>query len=500
MNGFQLILSYFITAPISDYIFYTIMFIIAILSKYHYKKRELYVNLLAAIGMVGTFLGICIALQNFDSTNITNSVPELLKGMKTAFYTSLVGTGSSVILKIIYGTKGTKVEPIEQEFFANNKRLREQNDVLILLNREILNELKGQNIKLQSIKDLNGSSFSYANSYLKSISESNSLIKNNFVSEMETIKTLLRISNNSLDILDKSFRTFKEKMAQENNQAFTEAIGACVKNLNKEMMEQLGENFNKFNEGMMRLVTWQDKYIDIIKQTEDNQNKIVNTFTIIEEKLSLSSNSISSLAEKSDKIANICNCINDIIIKLNKSTEEADSSEEVLTNTIKDLTVLNNDLIEFKDLLGDVINNTSEANKVLNTTLLDSEKEVKNIKEDLTNYHNSIKEIHSTFLQILNTEFTESSKNIKELNNNLKKECINIVTNTATGMEITNKKFEEILNKHVENIQNELGKSLTSSLVSLGEELAALSEKFVDDYTPLTNKLREIVRIAEKVR
>ena len=67
-------------------------------------------------------------------------------------------------------------------------------------------------------------------------------------------------------------------------------------------------------------------------------------------------------------------------------------------------------------------------------------------------------------------------------------------------MEITNKKFEEILNKHVENIQNELGKSLTSSLVSLGEELAALSEKFVDDYTPLTNKLREIVRIAEKVR
>ena len=355
--------------------------------------------------------------------------------------------------------------------------LREQNGELISLNREILNELRIQNSSLKSLRDSNNNNFSYTNSYLKSLLDTNIAIKTNSSEGFEHVKALLRISNGSLDTLDKSFKTFKEKMAQENNQTFTEAIGACVKNLNKEMMEQLGENFNKFNEGMMRLVTWQDKYIDIIKQTEDNQNKIVDTFTVIEDKLSLSSNSISNLAEKSDKIVNICNSINDIIIKLSKSTEEANSSEEVLNNTIKDLTSLNNDLIEFKDLLGDVITNTSEANKTLNTTLLDSEKEVKNIKEDLTNYHNSIKEIHSTFLQILNTEFTESSKNIKELNNNLKKECINIVTNTATGMEITNKKFEEILNKHVENIQNELGKSLTSSLVSLGEEFGSIIEK-----------------------
>lgn len=489
MNGVQLLLSYFITAPISDYIFYVIMFIVAILSKYHYKKRELYVNLLAAIGMVGTFLGICIALQNFDSANITNSVPELLKGMKTAFYTSLVGTGSSVILKIIYGIKGTKIEPIEQEFFDNNKRLREQNDILISLNTEILSELKNQNSKSQTMIG-----------YLQSTLETNNVIKNNLINGIDHIKTLLRISNTSLDTLDKSFKTFKEKMAKENNEAFTEAIGACVKNLNKEMMEQLGENFNKFNEGMFRLIIWQEKYIEIIKQTDNNQNRIINTFTVIEEKLTSASNSVILLSEKSEKIISICENIGNIISDLNNVINKANISEETLKETINKIVSFNNELIEFKDILGSIIKNTSEANKVFNSAVLNSNQEIIKITEELTKYDIETKNIHSKFLEILRNEFDQTSKNINELNNNLKKECINIVTNTAVEMELTNKKIGENLDKHVNNIQDELGKALTSSLISLGEELASLSKKFVEDYTPLTEKLREVVKIAEKVK
>lgn len=489
MNFFNTFFDYFFNAPKIDYICYGSMIFVAILSKYYYKKRELYVNLLAAIGMVGTFLGICIALQNFDSTNITNSVPELLKGMKTAFYTSLIGTGSSVLLKIIYGIKGTKVEPIEQEFFDNNKRLREQNDILISLNREILSELKNQNSKSQKAVD-----------YLQSTLETNHVIKNNLINGIDHIKTLLRTSNTSLDTLDKSFKTFKEKMAQENNQAFTEAIGACVKNLNKEMMEQLGENFNKFNEGMFRLITWQEKYIEIIKQTEDNQNKIANTFTVIEEKLTSASNSVVLLSEKSEKIISICENIGNIVSDLNDITNKANVSEETLKETITEIVSINNELIEFKDILGNIIKNTAEANKVFNSSVLNSKQEIIEITEELTKYDTETKNIHSKFLEILRNEFDQTSKNINELNNNLKRECINIVTNTAVGMELTNKKIGENLDKHVNNIQDELGKALTSSLISLGEELASLSNKFVEDYTPLTEKLKEVVRIAEKVR
>jgi len=40
-----------------------------------------------------------------------------------------------------------------------------------------------------------------------------------------------------------------------------------------------------------------------------------------------------------------------------------------------------------------------------------------------------------------------------------------------------------------------LSEELRKSLESLGRQLAALSEKFVSDYTPLTDKLRRLVEV-----
>ena len=54
--------------------------------------------------------------------------------------------------------------------------------------------------------------------------------------------------------------------------------------------------------------------------------------------------------------------------------------------------------------------------------------------------------------------------------------------------------------KSIELIQKNLQTVLSRSLTSLAGQLASLSNKFAEDYTPLTNQLREIVRIAERVR
>ena len=501
MDFFKMISKYFVSAPVTDYICYAAMVIVAFWSKSKYSKnRDLLVNSIAAIGMVGTFLGICVALSNFNSMNVVDSLPQLLKGMRTAFYTSLIGTGLSVALKIIYGLWGTKIDPIEQEFFNSNKIARENSTTLVLLHRQILEQLKEQTSEIKYIKNTNVNKLNELILVLNKQVVLTDEIKNNLLKDFSEIKFSTANINIALHILKEEFKTFKEKMAEENNQAFTEAIGKCVKNLNKEMMEQLGENFNKFNEGMLRLITWQDKYIEIIKQTEDNQNKIVDTFTIIEEKLTKASDSVVVLGEKSEKIISVCTSVGDIVSSLNDITNKANISELSLKETITEITSIKDDLVEFKDILGNIIKNTFEANEIFNTTVLNSKQEIINIQEELAKYYDGTTETHSQFLEILRKEFTQTSQNINELNNNLKKECENIVINTATGIELVNKKLGEHLSKHVDNIENELGKALTSSLISLGEELASLSNKFVKDYTPLTEKLKEIVRIAEKVR
>lgn len=64
--------------------------------------------LLTSLGVTGTFLGITLGLAGFniqdvgqDSSSLITSAVVLLEGMKTAFYTSLAGLGSSVIFMIV---------------------------------------------------------------------------------------------------------------------------------------------------------------------------------------------------------------------------------------------------------------------------------------------------------------------------------------------------------------------------------------------------------------
>nr|VFJ57114.1 MAG: hypothetical protein BECKDK2373B_GA0170837_106320 [Candidatus Kentron sp. DK] len=55
---------------------------------------------LTAIGILGTFVGIFVGLYKFDVSNLQQSVPLLLDGMKLAFSTSIAGLTSSTILRI----------------------------------------------------------------------------------------------------------------------------------------------------------------------------------------------------------------------------------------------------------------------------------------------------------------------------------------------------------------------------------------------------------------
>ena len=53
------------------------------------------------MGVLGTFVGIFIGLQAFNPDDITNSVNDILGGLKTAFFTSIVGMSVSTTLSIM---------------------------------------------------------------------------------------------------------------------------------------------------------------------------------------------------------------------------------------------------------------------------------------------------------------------------------------------------------------------------------------------------------------
>lgn len=56
-------------------------------------------QILSTLGVIGTFVGITVGLRAFDVNDINASIPILLDGLKTAFYTSLLGMLLSLLLR-----------------------------------------------------------------------------------------------------------------------------------------------------------------------------------------------------------------------------------------------------------------------------------------------------------------------------------------------------------------------------------------------------------------
>ena len=84
-------------------LFVVIIFILGFLDV---KTGKDFKSQIVSVGVLGTFVGIFIGLQGFNPSDIVNSVNDILVGLKTAFFTSIVGMSVSTILSISQKLKG----------------------------------------------------------------------------------------------------------------------------------------------------------------------------------------------------------------------------------------------------------------------------------------------------------------------------------------------------------------------------------------------------------
>lgn len=77
-------------------------------------KEKRFVNslpqILSTLGVIGTFWGITMGLLEFNVDDINASIPKLLEGLKTAFYTSLGGMITSLVLRWLIDRKEDKAD------------------------------------------------------------------------------------------------------------------------------------------------------------------------------------------------------------------------------------------------------------------------------------------------------------------------------------------------------------------------------------------------------
>ncbi len=84
-------------------VFVIIIFILGFLDQKTGKDLK---SQIISVGVLGTFVGIFIGLQGFNPQDIVNSVNEILVGLKTAFFTSIVGMSVATTLSVIQTLRG----------------------------------------------------------------------------------------------------------------------------------------------------------------------------------------------------------------------------------------------------------------------------------------------------------------------------------------------------------------------------------------------------------
>ena len=211
-------------------------------------------SILMTIGVLGTFVGIYIGLLDFNVSNIEDSIPKLLDGLKIAFMTSVLGMFLGVGMKIIqtlprYRQQKTGVTSadIYSELTNISDGIKKSGES----SKELLNEIK-RSISSDSDTSLITQVQKLRTSNIDTTKETQSIIEAGFNEQIG------------------EFKNFAEKMTENNSSALIEALEEVIKDFNTKISEQFGENFKKLNEAVGGLLEWQNKYKDHVEKLTDN--------------------------------------------------------------------------------------------------------------------------------------------------------------------------------------------------------------------------------------
>lgn len=234
------------------------------------------------------------------------------------------------------------------------------------------------------------------------------------------------------------FKTFADKVASDNSEKLIQALQEVIRDFNAKINEQFGENFKELNYAVGNLLEWQNHY------AQELSKKIV-FFDSLQK----------GLDEQVRGYQNVVECsksFTDYVQKFDLLMEDYALKQQEITQSVHLLSDLSNNL---KESIPSVVHRVDEVTQTSQRLIKEMESHYVKLIDQFNNYHEKMSD-----------EINEISQKIKN---------------------------------QTDVLHNSLETELNNSLNSLGSQLASLSNKFVEDYTPLTNRLREVLEIANRL-
>jgi hypothetical protein len=277
------------------------------------------------------------------------------------------------------------------------------------------------------------------------------LVGNEETSLITQIKLMRSDTNDRLDALKAAHLQALQELSKMGSQALVEALRDVIRDFNAKITEQFGDNFKALNEAVGKLLEWQDRYRDHIEKSETALDALLTH-------MAKAATDYGSLVSSSQSFTAVAS-------DLGRMLEGLSDQKDRLVQLSRSLAEL---LIKASDSLPAVESKIMELTAQLSNAVQDNQKSISAaLSENALQLKNAIQSSHQGFV----TTNTEANKQVTEL-----------MTKTK---------------EQISHLDAALTEELKKSLESLGRQLAALSERFVSDYGPLTDKLRRVVEMAK---
>lgn len=373
-------------------------------------------SILTSIGIFGTFLGVALGLAEFDTGSIQSSVPALLEGLKTAFWTSIAGLLGALTIKFRYAVASMRVRAHREA-----RQTATMDDLAWHLER-ISNHLATEEAEPVS-----------------------SLLKQQHDAQMAQQKQL-----------ESTIRNYQADMTEANQQALQQAIGHVMREFNTRIEEQYGENFRQLNQAVGQMVTWQKEHRE----------------------------SIEALVESNRQSAESAKLGAESFERLIQQTRSFTSVAEDMEALLSTLQTQSENLREYLSTFSNLVVDAQQGLPQLETRILQ-------LTEGMQQLVETQGKQMRTLLEGSATDIRDTVKNVSDV----------LLEGTERAQQNMGAQLTQLLERNDKQMQlmdQALEAELNRAMKSFGYQLTALSEKFVNDYTPLTDKLHDLVRLAEQ--
>ncbi len=439
-------------------------------------------SILVGLGLLGTFLGLTLGVQQFDSSStesIQNSINALLSGMGTAFITSLIGMGFStayiLLEKRTVNKMGRRIDAIcanldskyyisQPEKYALIYQRKDQQFIDLFTSKSSTGELITPANLLRDIYEENQKQTRALNGFTEDLMYD---IMNRSVSE--SLTPLVAEVKNVTDTLSEKLEEFAQKvqnpgenMAEGIVKELKESISSLLTELQTSISSIAGDKIDGLNTELQgataALALFPDKMESMMNSLSDhfsNINHLVDK--MVKESSSINDGNVAQMQSQMESISGMLNSTTLQFEEL--ITSISDKSQETNSSIIKQM----QDQISYSTTnMNNLTNTIQEVMTKINQQTEDASSNILRRQEQIQERSNQVLE-----------KFTESMSTVmQEAVSKFNKQAEESSANMMVSQEVMQQQTTDANNALVEQMKSQLdhNTSSMSGLVSLVQD------------------------------